>query len=836
MELTLSTQTKRELLLQMVPRYREASFAQKGALLDEITATTGYARRYAMWLLNHPEEMQPTPRRRRSRTFGPEVQHALFLAWQAANQICTKRLMPFLPTLVEALECHGHLHLTNTCRSQLLSMSAATADRLLHGPRTRGQRGIATTRPGTLLKQQISIRTFQQWNVTQPGFLEADLVAHCGSQAEGSFLSTLTLTDIATGWTECFPLLTKSAKMVVSALQQARACFPFPILGLDTDNGCEFINECLLAYCEAQQITFTRGREGLKNDQCFVEQKNGAVVRQVVGYDRLEGERAYQQLSEVYQALRLYVNGFQPSMKLQAKQYDGRKVRRIYDAAKTPLQRLLLSDMLPASKKQALQREAQVLDPLRLFHHLQDLQQALLCFTTSTTGTEETSSVTVLPFCIERCIGRSGLVSSRTEEGAQQQSKFQAFTPDPVPSRLPEQDAKGRMHSLRPEACSAQMTHSQHPGEEPVLPSRPMTAEKETVCSLTPTNGDAVQGTSTLSERPLPMAPTSASHQQPCRTSSSRTLEQAIQRYLEALKQHHRRPKTLEWHVQALGLFQRYLLIEHQCLLLDQITEMQVRGWFAALPLMPTATGALRSPNTVESYARSAQAFCQWLVRHRCLPSTPFADLHLPPVENRSPLPLEPEEWEQLLLACHPSKETGALANQAAARNCAMLWLLFDTGMRTTEVCALRLGDVDREQGMVRVRGKGATVRWFTLSHEGRRHLLAYLDQYRLKAAKHFKQDRANAQPLFLSERGRPLTKGAIGLLFGRLRKRVGMSKIRASHLRKHFAARYMQTGGDQHTLLELLGQQKSGMIMPSVGMNDERTGAYPEIICESVS
>ena len=180
-EAVLGFQTRREVLLQMVPRYRQASVSHKGELLDEMIATTGYARSSAMWLLNHPEELQPTPRRRRQRTFGPEVQRALFLVWQQANQICTKRLMPYLATHIEALERHGHLHLTDTCRSQLLSMSAATADRLLRGPRTQGQRGLATTRAGTLLKQQISIRTFEQWNEKEPGFLEADVVAHCGS-------------------------------------------------------------------------------------------------------------------------------------------------------------------------------------------------------------------------------------------------------------------------------------------------------------------------------------------------------------------------------------------------------------------------------------------------------------------------------------------------------------------------------------------------------------------------------------------------------------------------------------------------------------------------------
>ncbi len=175
---TLGFQTRRELLQQMVPRYREASTSQKGALLDEIAATTGYARRYAMWLLNHPQEGQHAPVRRRQHRYGPEVQHALLLVWNAANRICSKRLMPFLPILIEALEWHGHLHLTEACRTQLLSMSAATADRLLRASRTLGLRGMATTRAGTLLKRQIPIRTFAQWNETRPGFLEADLVAH----------------------------------------------------------------------------------------------------------------------------------------------------------------------------------------------------------------------------------------------------------------------------------------------------------------------------------------------------------------------------------------------------------------------------------------------------------------------------------------------------------------------------------------------------------------------------------------------------------------------------------------------------------------------------------
>ena len=177
-----------------------------------------------------------------------------------------------------------------------------------------------------------------------------------------------------------------------------------------------------------------------------------------------------------------------------------------------------------------------------------------------------------------------------------------------------------------------------------MLPSQRIGEEKETISPLTPVKGGAAQGGSMLRD-----GSSSASHH-PRRKPFNKTLEHAIQDYLEDLKRHQRRPKTLEWHTQALRLFQRYVLIEHECVLLDEMTQELVRGWFVALPLMPTATGALRTPNTVESYARSVRAFCHWLMRHRSLPATPFADLQLPPVENRLPHLLEPEEWEQLLL------------------------------------------------------------------------------------------------------------------------------------------------------------------------------------------
>ena len=271
---------------------------------------------------------------------------------------------------------HGHLKLSEGVRAQLVHISPATIDRILR-PLWAGEapRGISTTKRGTLLKHQVPIRTFADWNEIQPGFMEADLVAHCGRSVEGAFLHTLVLTDIATAWVECLPLRHRSQHTVIQALDRARRLLPFPMLGLDTDNGTEFLNAELLAYCEREKITFTRGRAYKKNDQCFVEQKNGAVVRQLVGYDRFEGEKAYRQLAELYRGVRLYINFFQPSMKLKTKHRDGSKVRCTYDTAQTPFQRLRSS--LDAEELKRLRAIFQALDPVRLLRQIETLQDAL---------------------------------------------------------------------------------------------------------------------------------------------------------------------------------------------------------------------------------------------------------------------------------------------------------------------------------------------------------------------------------------------------------------------------------------------------------------------------
>ncbi len=242
-------------------------------------------------------------------------------------------------------------------------MSPATIDRILRPLRESSKpKGISTTKSGILLKRRVPVRTFADWNDTRPGFFEADLVAHCGWTTEGAYLNTLVLTDIGTGWTECIALLHHTQHAVIEAIEAARRLLPFPMVGLDSDNGSEFLNGEMLAYCEREKITFTRGRAYRKNDQCFVEQKNGAVVRHLVGYDRFEGQRAWLQLRELYRAIRLYVNFFQPSMKLQIKHRDGAKVQRIYEKAKTPFQRV--SEALHESETERLSAVYKVLDPI----------------------------------------------------------------------------------------------------------------------------------------------------------------------------------------------------------------------------------------------------------------------------------------------------------------------------------------------------------------------------------------------------------------------------------------------------------------------------------------
>ena len=312
--------------------------------------------------------------RKRPRQYDEEVTKALEKVWTVANQICSKRLVPFLSDFIPALERSGYLVISQEVRLQLLSMSAATVDRLLGPERKRLGGGRSTTKPGKLLKKQIPIRTFADWNDVTAGFMEADLVAHCGESVAGMFLNTLVLTDIATVWTEFLPIMYKNEANVLEALQHIRRVLPFPLKGFDTDNGSEFINNLLFDFCEQEKITFTRSRPYKKNDQSHVEEKNGSIVRRMIGYDRYEGARAFTALSALYEKLRLYVNFFQPSMKLISKERHGAKVRKKYDEAKTPYRRVLASNSVDESLKEKLRSQMMHLDPVALFAEIERLQ------------------------------------------------------------------------------------------------------------------------------------------------------------------------------------------------------------------------------------------------------------------------------------------------------------------------------------------------------------------------------------------------------------------------------------------------------------------------------
>ena len=312
--------------------------------------------------------------KRNKKKYDESLKAPLLTIWYAANQIWSKRLVPFIPDLLVVLERFNHIALPADIRTKLLQISPATVDRLLKTQKQEGKKGMSTTRSGSLLKKQIKVRTFADWNDVIPGFFEGDLVAHCGDRVDGAFLNTLVLTDIASSWTEFFPIIKKGSENVISSLEVLQQILPFPLLGLDTDNGSEFINYALLDFCRIHKITFTRSRAYKKNDQAHVEEKNGSIVRRLIGYDRFEGLDAYNALSELYATLRLYINFFQPSLKLKSKIRDGAKVTKKYDKAKTPYQRLLISINISEEIKIKLRTQYEQLDPILLLKNLQLLQ------------------------------------------------------------------------------------------------------------------------------------------------------------------------------------------------------------------------------------------------------------------------------------------------------------------------------------------------------------------------------------------------------------------------------------------------------------------------------
>jgi hypothetical protein len=365
---------------QMAGRYHAGSKATKGRILDELCALTGWNRDHARRALRQARE-EPAPRKapKRGRRYGQDVLVPLRKIWATLDAPAGKRLAPFMAEAVEAMERAGELDLEPAVRERLLHVSAATIDRLLAADRRRLQvKGRSGTKPGSLLRRQIPIRTFAEWNEARPGFLEADLVSHDGGDPRGDFCQTLTLTDVCTGWTECRALRNKAQRWVHEALVEVTSALPFPLLGLDSDNGSEFINNLLFTWCTEREVSFTRSRPWRKNDNCFVEQKNWAVVRRTVGYLRYDTPTELRVLSHIYRLSSLYVNFFQPQMKLVEKTRRGAKVSRRYDTPRTPYRRLLASQWVPAEAKEDLTRIYEGLNPVALKQEITALQERLL--------------------------------------------------------------------------------------------------------------------------------------------------------------------------------------------------------------------------------------------------------------------------------------------------------------------------------------------------------------------------------------------------------------------------------------------------------------------------
>jgi len=387
----LTMREKRSVTAIVASRYRKATKKEKYLILGEFTQLNGYNRCYAAFLLReHGKRLRVNTntvlvgdfrkrvKRNKPRIYDDKVESALKKIWFLMDCICGKRLAPMLGELIGVLERFGEIELESEVKEKLLNVSPATIDRLLVEERKKQTlRARSKTKPGTLLKHQIPIRIFSEWDEQKPGFVEMDLVGHDGGDVSGDYIQTLDITDVCTGWTETQAVKNRAQVWVFEALKQIRECLPFKLLGIDSDNGGEFINDQLYRYCQKEQITFTRGRPYRKNDSCYVEQKNYSVVRRAVGYLRYETEEQLEAINELYGYLRVYTNYFQPVMKLIEKTRVGSRVRKKYDKSKTPYHRVIESSHVEEEEKKALSKEYAKLNPAELKRQITRLQNKL---------------------------------------------------------------------------------------------------------------------------------------------------------------------------------------------------------------------------------------------------------------------------------------------------------------------------------------------------------------------------------------------------------------------------------------------------------------------------
>lgn len=387
MELSLAA--RKAVTAAQLARWPKASRAEKSAILDVVCAVTGWHRDHARKAIRRALADQarggPAPRAPRtpSRIYGPDAVELLTRCWAVLDGPAGKRLHPALPQVLANLDRHGHLEGVDPGTvAQVLAMSPATIDRRLAAARTGlvARRPISHTRPGSMLKASIPMRTWQQWNEAEPGFLQIDLVGHEGGDNNGEFFFTLNATDVATGWTEAITVRSKGERIVAAGLDQLRLRFPFHVAGIHSDNGSEFINHHLTRWCDTRRITFSRGRASNKNDQAHVEQKNWSVVRRSVGYFRYDKPRELDLLNQLWPLVSTQVNLFLPQQRLVSKTRTGAVVRKRHDTAATPWQRLQAQhpDLLDRYDRRHLESVERDTDLLALRHQIADLQANLV--------------------------------------------------------------------------------------------------------------------------------------------------------------------------------------------------------------------------------------------------------------------------------------------------------------------------------------------------------------------------------------------------------------------------------------------------------------------------
>lgn len=356
----MSLQTRRELVDRWRVEYASAGKRRKGEILDLLVTETGWNRKHAMEALRSLPASKPAQKRKRKRLYGPNEEAALVKVWRLSDFLSSKRLAPFMEEFLLALERHQELQLPEPTRSRLIRMSPGTMDRLLKRHRGAHAHSPSFTRSGTLLKKEVAVRMGNGWDDERPGYCEIDSVAHSGGVMQGEFFWTLSVTDVATGWYEGAPLRTKGQAETLRQIRSIRSRLPFPLLGLDSDNGSEFLNWHLASYCKDEKIQFTRCRPYHKNDQCRVEQKNCAIVRKHTGYHRYDNDRQFKLLLEIHGIhgiLRLLVNFYEPSLKAKEK-------------AKTPYRRLIESGILAEPEMDKLRAIYETINPVALRREL----------------------------------------------------------------------------------------------------------------------------------------------------------------------------------------------------------------------------------------------------------------------------------------------------------------------------------------------------------------------------------------------------------------------------------------------------------------------------------